>query len=357
MSGLRKLLAAIGVLALLGAAALWLQHRAAPAPYRYERVPGAAAAASAATANAAGMAAVPLQPMRVIATGNQQVLAEFEVATGGQGPVRMDWRAQVDDPLLQLPAPVDEVQALAGVLKRHRSAGTPVLAWWDVGRQLQLLGVSDLMFTQHLGAPLFLPARWRDARDAVLRTERDFWGPADATQSAAFERFTGALVAVEGEGTAQLRALVSGRRALLVLHLRDMLLLGQMHPKVLGVGFQDFADSGDVHRSVRGVHGWLREAGQTAYSVMKLPANVVRVIALKDDASANTLAARLLPFVGNRQDDVAGLTLVWRGGGFAVFELDAPGPAPVAAPGGSRPAATALPGASAPPPALATAGS
>ncbi len=44
-------------------------------------------------------------------------------------------------------------------------------------------------------------------------------------------------------------------------------------------------------------------------------------VALSDKASAETLVARVLPFIGNRQEDVAGLTLVYRTGAFAVFEL------------------------------------
>ena len=42
---------------------------------------------------------------------------------------------------------------------------------------------------------------------------------------------------------------------------------------------------------------------------------------LTDAASAQTLAARLLPFVGNDQSDVPGATLVYKLGGFVVYEI------------------------------------
>ncbi len=346
LNRLRVALVALGVAALAGAAALWLQQRTAPAPYRYEPVPAAtgavattptsiptttATAAATTTATAGAGAASqpqlqplpPLQRMRVVANDDGAVLAEFDVAAGPHGPVRMDWHARVDDPLLQLSAPLAEVQALAAVLARHRREGVPVLAWWDTSRQLQALGAGGAVFDQPIGEPLYLPARWSAARDAALRTEHAYWGSADAAQRERWGSFARALVAPEEQGVALLRSMVPGRGAIVVLHLRDMLLLGQMDPKALAVGFQDFADSGDVHRSVRGVHGWLREGDQSAYAVMKLPDNQLRVVALKDAASGNTLAARLLPFIGNKQDDVAGLTLVWRGGGFVVYELDA----------------------------------
>lgn len=319
MTRFRTMLVVLGVLALLAAGWVFTQQRAVPAPYRYEPAP--VASAEPATAEAGGDA--DWQLMRVVATDTQAVLAEFPVASTAQGPVRMDWRAQVDDPLLQLSAPLDEVRQLATVLARHRGAGTPVLSWWDTGRQLQVLGAADIVFNQHLAEPLFVPSRWSGQRDAVMRTERAFWGQAGAEQHERFETFSRALVAPEDDGVRQLRTLTGERKAVLVLHLRDMLLLGQMHPRALAVGFQDFADSGDVHRSVRGVHGWLREGDHEAYAVMKLPDKLLRVIALNDEASSDTLAARLLPFIGNRQEDVAGLTLVWQGGGFVVFELDA----------------------------------
>ena len=56
----------------------------------------------------------------------------------------------------------------------------------------------------------------------------------------------------------------------------------------------------------------------------------VRAVALTDAASGKTLAARLLPFVGNDQQDVAGATLVYQAGGFSVFEI-APAAATAAA--------------------------
>ena len=321
MTRLRGVLLVLGVLALLAAGALFLmqQRSTTPAPYRYERLPVADTAATPAADAAQGPA---LERVQVIATDDQKVLAEFDVANGQDGPVRMDWRAQVDDPLLQLSAPLEEVRELADVLKRHHAAGTPVLSWWDTGRQLQVLGTADVLFNQHLAQPLFVPARWNQQRDAVLRTEQAFWGEVDNQALKRFDTFTRALVAREDEGVRLLRSIVPDRKAILALHLRDILLLGQMHPDALAVGFQDFTDPGDVHRSVRGVHGWLRDSGQEAYAVTKLPGQMLRVVALNDKSSGDTLAARLLPFIGNNQVDVAGLTLVWRSGGFVVFELE-----------------------------------
>ncbi len=59
-----------------------------------------------------------------------------------------------------------------------------------------------------------------------------------------------------------------------------------------------------------------------AYTVLHREGQPLRAVALTDEASGETLAARLLPFIGNRQSDVAGATLVYRTGAFVVFELD-----------------------------------
>lgn len=313
----RRLLGGLGLLLLLAAAWLAWRTLAAPAPYRYvEAAPSHAASAP------------TLHQFNLVDAEGGKVLAEADVAAAAQGPVLLGWRAQVDDPLLYLTVPADEAQRLAAVLARHRTPEGVLLAWWDSSRQLRHGGAGEVFFDRHLGVPLFVPERWRAQQRRVAQAEQAFWGEAgDAAQRAAFGVFTRALASPENEGVALLRSLAPGRNLIVVLHLRDLLLLGQVHPDRVAVSFRDFADSGDVHRSVRGVQGWLRETGQAAYGVLKLPGNRLRVIALQDAAGADTLAARLLPVIGNRQEDVAGMTLVFRSDGFVVYELAAADPA------------------------------
>lgn len=306
----RGLLAALGLALLAAAAVVGWRYAAVPAPYRY--LEPAATQPPAAT-----------RVVQVLAADGGRLIAEAEVGgDAATGPVLLAWRAKIDEPILYLPAPADEAQALAVVIARHRQPGVPLLAWWDSSRQLRHFGGGDVFFDRHLRIPLFVPPAWAGQRARLEQTEAAFWGEAATpAQRSAFETFTRALVAPEAEGVRLLRSLVPGGKAIVVLHLRDLLLLGQLHPQQLGVAFQDFADSGDVHRSVRGVQGWLQQDEHAAYSVIKLPGNLLRAVALRDEASADTLAARLLPLIGNRQDDVAGLTLVFRSGGFSVFEL------------------------------------
>lgn len=309
---LRALLGVLGLSLLAMSAAMLWRHMNAPAPYRYT------------DASRQDVPPGQAQVLQVLAAENERVIAEAEVVADPRGPILLAWRAKVDEPMLYLPVPKEETQALAAVVARHRAQGTPVLAWWDTSRQLRHWGGGEMLFDQHLGVPLFVPQPWLGQRERVVQVERSFWGGAmDPRQKGAFENFARALVATEDEGVRLLRSLVPGTKAVIVLHVRDVLMLGELFPAELGVSFQDFTDSGDVHRSVRGVHGWLKEGSNAAYSVIKLPSNMLRAVALRDEASANTLVARLLPFIGNRQDDVRGLTLVYRSGGYSVFELSA----------------------------------
>lgn len=321
-------LAAVGAgLLLLGLAAL-LGWRGAPAPgdappHRY--VPGHPVAA-----DALGPLA-PLADRQVTvrrgvvvggATDDARKLAEFSFAESADGPVLVDWRALVDDPFLRLMPASDELAAVSEVLARHVQAGTTVLAWWDLSRPFRLLSGVDVAFGEPLGTPLFVPRQWDARREAVDSIEREFWQLADATeQRQRFDRFVAALLADEERGMAELRMLAGGKPAVLVLHVRDAILLGHLEPGKFGVAFRDLGDMADVHGMVRRVHAWLDEHGYRAYTVTHAKGQPVRAVALTDEASGETLAARLLPMIGNRQEDVAGATLVYRLGGFVVYEI------------------------------------
>ena len=136
-----------------------------------------------------------------------------------------------------------------------------------------------------------------------------------------FQRFANALLSDEASGMAELQAIAGGKPAVLVLHVRDAILLGQMDSRRLGVAFTDLGALSDVHGMVRRVHDWLDHNQYPAYAMLQDKDSPVRAVALTDAASGKTLAARLLPFMGNDQQDVAGATLVYRVGGFVVYEL------------------------------------
>lgn len=306
-----------------GSVVLW-RHLSAPPPYGYT-LGDAIASAELGGWAALGEQQVTVRRASVRSSESNTLLADLEVAETAAGPVLLQWKSRVDDPFLALTIAPDDVVALASVLKRHVPSDASVLAWWDSSRQFKLLSAVDVAFDQHLGMPLFVPARWNASRGGIEAVERAFWLGADyadpAPQQERFRRFADALLAPEEEGIAALQALAGGKTTVLILHLRDLILLGQLAPRKMGVAFQDFGAMGDVHGSVRRVHAWLDQHQYPTYGVWQGKDQPLRAIALTDAPSGKTLAARLLPLMGNDQHDVAGATLVYRVGGFSVFEI------------------------------------
>ena len=274
---------------------------------------------------------IVLEQGRVVVGNEVDVAADFVLARSDDGPVLLDWRARVDEPFLTLLPQPQELIAVADAIRRHLPADGVVLGWWDTSRALNLLSGVPVIFDRHLGEPLIVPARWQAQRASVVATDRAFFtsgGEAAASTESEdrererFQRFVGALLSDETSGIAALRELAAGRPAVVVLHVRDALLLGAIDPARIGVAFRDLPGMGPSHEAIRHVREWMNTNDLQAYTVLHREGQPLRAVALTDRASGETLAARLLPFIGNRQSDVAGATLVYRTGAFVVFELD-----------------------------------
>lgn len=271
---------------------------------------------------------IPLRNATVVSAAGKTV-ADLKLAQTQAGPVLVEWNPRVAGPFLKTLPSAREVTTLAPVLARHIPAGTTLLAWWDVSREFRMMAGSDVVFGEHLGVPLFLPVRWHGERERIRTIESRFWqGSADAQARSRFKRFVHALLADPNQGVAELQALTQGKPAVLVLHVRDIVLLGQLAPDKIGVAFRDITWTGDVHGMVKGTYRWLKANDYTAYTVMKLHGtnHQVREIALMDEASANTLVARLLPLIDKNRDRSKaelppGIRLVYKTGGFWVYEL------------------------------------
>lgn len=276
--------------------------------------------------------AVPVHTATVV-TSAGETMADLKFARTQFGPVLVEWNPRVTSPFLKTLPPAQAMTALAPVLSRHIPEGTALLAWWDVSREFRMLTGLDVVFGEHLGVPLFLPVAWHGALERVHNIESQFWqATADEQAHARFMRFVHALLAEPGRGLAELRELAEGRPAVLVLHVRDIILLGQLAAEKIGVAYRDITASGDIHGMVKSTHHWLEANAYTAYTVMRLNESdhQARVIALTDEASTNTLAVRLLPFISYGEvPDLPGVKLVYTANGFWVYEVT-PKPAAVA---------------------------
>lgn len=302
----------------------------AGAPIRYvvDAKPASPEAAGAALQRLAERG-IALRRARVLVAGTDDPRAELVFAENDGERVLLDWRARVDDkPFLRLQPSPDELVTLADALKRHLPPDAVVFAWWDTSRALHTLSEVPVAFARHRGEPLIVPPEWRSQEASLAELDRRFFA-GDRARNAApdpedgrFARFVDALLSDEATGIATLRALAADRPAVLVLHVRDVLMLGALDAQRIGVAFRDLPAQHASHGAIRIVRDWMRTNGFGAYTVLHRGDRPLRAVALTDQASGETLAARLLPFIGNRQDDVAGATLVYRTGAFVVFELD-----------------------------------
>lgn len=345
-SGLR--LAGGGALLVTGAALLALGLRSTPAPgpapagsaraqttdsahvapYRYELAAEPAQAADTQLREALAKASAFVHEARLVSNQDERALVRVQLAEGPQGRVLLTWDALVDDPFLLVSAPLQETLALADALHQHLPTDALVLAWWDVSRALELLGNTPVRFDQHLGSqPLAMPAAWRASQASITNIEESFWGPVEASATAAFDSWLDALLASPAEGVHRLQAQAQGRKLFVVLHVRDALLLGSMRPDRIGIAFTDQPDAGNLHGSINSARNWVREHAYTAYTAYRLSETRLRLVALTDGKSQDTLFGQLLPFHDPRQERkaVAGLTLVHQVGGYWVYRLDASG--------------------------------
>ena len=311
-----------GTILCAAAAVVWWRALHVPAPYRY--VIGAPlAAVDLGPLASLAERRIAVRSASVVATDGS-TLVDLEVADAPSGPVLVKWKARVDGPFLKSPPSPQDIANLAPVLERHVPPGTALLAWWDSSRELRMLADVKVAFGEHLGIPLFVPTEWRGARARIGSVEAAFWNThSDSAERTRFRQFVDALLADETQGVAALLKLADTQPAVLALNVRDVVLLAQLAPQRIGIALHDFPASGDVHGMVRSAHAWLDEHGYTAYTIVPLDDRRVRVLALTDKKSGTTLAVRLLPFVGNNQDAVAGTTLVYQTGGFWVYELGA----------------------------------
>lgn len=314
-------------LAIVGAVSMQGAGGAAEAPYRYEVDGTTAATGDAGIQDALARSGAPLRKARVVSNDDNRTLAELSIAEGSAGPVLLEWRPSLDEPFLTATAPLGEVVKLGEALREHLPSNAVVLAWWDISRQLRLLDETPVRFDRHLvGAPLALPASWRAARPAIEKVEAGFWEAGSATGESvdAFLAWTDALLAPRDEGIRRLRERAGDRAVHLVVHVRDALLLGAMAPERIGVAFQDQADSGNLHASINSARDWVRNEGFAAYTAYRPNDSRLRIVALTDDASAQTLIGRILPFHDPRRqiEPIPGLTLVHQVGGFWVYRLE-----------------------------------
>lgn len=266
-----------------------------------------------------------LSQYKVQAEGVDKPVAELIVARKSDGPpVLTYWKNGTNDVLYNLDRKPSELSALAAVISKHAPKDALILSWWDTSRQIKLLTGHDTLFTSHLNEPLMIPVAWLEQSKAIQTYENQFWeSKASQQEQEQFRRFSEALASPVEEGVAQLRELIgSNREAYLIVHVTDLYKLGLMYPDKIGVAYQNFPLTGNMHGMINHMKVQLKENDFDTYTLQSISDEEIRVFFLSDKASSEVLLARMLPFVDKKAPvELEAAQLIYQQGGYWVYKL------------------------------------
>lgn len=266
-----------------------------------------------------------LSQYKVQAEGVDKPVAELIVARKSDGPpVLTYWKNGTNDVLYNLDRKPSELSALAAVISKHAPKDALILSWWDTSRQIKLLTGHDTLFTSHLNEPLMIPVAWLEQSKAIQTYENQFWeSKASQQEQEQFKRFSQALALPAEEGVAQLRELIgSNREAYLIVHVIDLYKLGLMYPDKIGVAYQNFPLTGNMHGMINHMKVQLKENDFDTYTLQSISDEEIRVFFLSDKASSEVLLARMLPFVEKKAPvELEAAQLIYQQGGYWVYKL------------------------------------
>lgn len=324
-----KLLPSLGILLVTGGLVLlgwfaYLWFTPIPAPYQYQLI-SEGDSKQFPQMNLDAWSSLKLSQYKVQAEGIDKPIAELIVAREGDGPpVLTYWKNSTNEVLYNLDRKPSELSAVATVISRHAPKDALILSWWDTSRQLKLLTGRDTLFTSHLNEPLMIPVAWLEQSKAIMAYENQFWeSKANQQEQEQFKRFSQALTASAEEGVAQLRALIgSNREAYLVVHVTDLYKLGLMYPDKIGVAYQNFPMTGNMHGMINHMKVQLKENDFDTYTLQSISDEEIRVFFLSDEASSETLLAKMLPFVDKKAPlELEAAQLIYQQGGYWVYKI------------------------------------
>jgi hydroxylamine oxidation protein HaoB len=324
-----KLLPSLGILLVTGGLFLlgwfaYLWFSPIPAPYQYQRIAEVDSKLFA-KMNLDAWPDLKLEQYKVEAAGIEKPVAELIVAQrNNESPVLLYWKNSTHEILYNLDRKPSELSALATVISKHAPKDALILSWWDTSRQIKLLTGHDTLFSSHLNEPLMMPVAWLEQSQAIQAYEQQFWGSeAKQKEREQFKRFSQALAAPAEEGVVQLRELVgSDRETYLIVHVTDLYKLGLMYPDKIGVAYQNFPLTGNMHGMINHMKVQLKENDFDTYTLQSISDEEIRVFFLSDEASSQTLLAKMLPFVDKKAPvELEAAQLIYQQGGYWVYKI------------------------------------
>lgn len=252
-------------------------------------------------------------------------IAQATVAQRGDSvPVLVKWQNNSKEILHALEWKSSELSAVAKAISQYAEKDALIIAWWDISQQINLLTGYETLFTSHLNEPLIIPQHWQEYVAAIDAYEQEFWqskpGQSELEQ---FERFSKALTAKPEEGVAALRGLAGAEReAYVIVHVTDLYKLGLMYPDKIGVAYQNFPLTGNIHGMINHMKVQLKENDFDTYTLQSITDTQIRVYFLSDEQSSETLLAKMLPFTDKDAPmELEALQLVYQQGGYWIYKI------------------------------------
>ena len=233
------------------------------------------------------------------------------------------WKNLAGESVLALDSKAAELGMLAAAIEKHAPRDALLLSWWDTSRQLALLTGRDVLFHTPLYEPLIIPPGWQSYARAIRAYESEQTGTsADPQEQALFQRYTQALLNPLSTGVADLRALAGDRDAYLIVHVSDLYKLGLLYPDKFGVAYKHYRMTGNLHGMISHLKTEMGNRGYYTYTLQSLSEELIRAFFLIDEASADTLLAKLLPFT-DQPSPVEHTTaqLIYQQGSYWVYRL------------------------------------
>jgi hydroxylamine oxidation protein HaoB len=189
---------------------------------------------------------------------------------------------------------------------------------------LNLLTEYETLFTNHLKEPQIIPQHWLKYSRAIDAYENAFWqNKAQRKEIENFEQFSLALASKPEEGVPMLRKLIeSDREAYLIVHVTDLYKLGLMYPERIGVAYQNFPLSGNIHGMINHMKVQLKENDFDTYTLQSITDSEIRVYFLSDEESSQSLLAQMLPFTDKPAPmELEALELLYQKGGYWLYKI------------------------------------
>ncbi len=313
-----------GGLLLLGWFA-YLWFKPIPAPYQYQLVAEGDNQKFSKMGLLEDWPELKLSEYKVKAEGIDKPIAEFITAKQSDGPpILIYWKNSTNEVLYNFDRKPSELAVLATAINKYAPKDALILSWWDTSRQIKLLTGRDTLFTNHLNEPLMIPVPWLEQSEAIRAYEKQFWGnKPDAKELEHFKQFSQALASPAEEGIKQLRQLIgTDRETYLIVHVTDLYKLGLMYPDEIGVAYQNFPMTGNMHGMINQMKVQVKENNFDTYTLQSVSDNEIRVFFLSDEKSSQTLLARMLPFTDKPAPTELELAqLIYQQGGYWVYRL------------------------------------